>query len=375
MENIKILHTADLHIDRQFPGFPGEKGTKRRLEIRDKFDGIMNLAKKEKVNVVVIAGDLFDNNSPSIGSVEFVKEWFKKLKYDGIRVFISPGTHDYISPGSIWEKEEFTDNVYIFKSPLVKHIDIPELKLSVYGAANETGNSGRHILKDIDLDLDHSFEKRIIVAHGSVSLPWIKTDSYFPITTEEINASQVDYVALGHYHSYYPFDTKVKAAYSGSPVLLDLGEKDEKYVIMITIKGSSTEVSPHRIEQNYELKEASVDCSQAYSAEDIIEKIRPFGNKRLALVVNLTGVPPINVDIESMMRSVRRYFEEEKMFFHVTLRKKIKLPAISKLDEKTAKGIFVGKLREKINSAADDERETYILALNLGLRALDEGKL
>ena len=375
MKEIKILHTADIHLDRRFKGFPGVKGTKRRLDIRETFIRIMQLALKESVHIVVIAGDLFDNNNPSLGTIETVKKQFELMGKQGVPVLITPGTHDCLEADSVWDREKFPDNVHIFKSPLLTRKDFPDLNLSVFGAANESANMNRHILRDVRIDHENSFANKLIAVHGSVPLEWAKNDNYFPISIEEIEASGVDYVALGHYHSYYPFQTKVRASYSGSPVLLDFEDRKDKYVLIVTMKDNVVAVDPCKIEQKYEMKDMDIDSSQLFSAEDIVEQLKPFEDAGRIIRVNLQNSLPINTDIDGIIKQAEKYYAEEAVFLNIIFNDRTKLIQRKQIDEKTVKGLFMKKMQGKIDSLPDSEKQFYELALHLGVKAIDEGKL
>ncbi len=375
MREIRILHTADIHLDRRFRGFGGLKGTKRRLEIQDRFVHVMETAQKEKVHVVLIAGDLFDNNNPSPGTVGIVRERFEILGRNGIQVLISPGTHDCNDGNSIWNREDFPENVHVFKSPVLTGRNMPGINLTVFGAANDTSNSDRHPLRDVKLDMENSCGNKIIMAHGSVPVPWAVNDSYFPISEEEINLTEVDYVALGHYHSYYPFNTRIKAAYPGSPVLLDFEENKEKYALLVRISGSEVSIDPVKVEQKYEMSETDIECANILTGEDLIGKLKPLASGNKILRVKLKGSPAINADIDSILSRASEYFEEEKTFFHVLWKNQTRIPRRTMPDENTVRGIFIKKLTEKIDSLPEEEKMKYEIALHLGVRALDEGKL
>ena len=61
---LKILHTADVHLGAKFLGL-GRKGEYQRTQLLQAFDDTVNLAIRERVNMMLIAGDLFDSASVS----------------------------------------------------------------------------------------------------------------------------------------------------------------------------------------------------------------------------------------------------------------------------------------------------------------------
>ena len=111
---LKLLHASDIHIGAKFSSF-GEKAATQRQALLDAFAKIIDLAISEQVQLLLIAGDLFDSNFPSYQSVSFVKDQLKKLDNAGIRAVILPGTHDCLSRDSIFKRENFTG--FIFDNP------------------------------------------------------------------------------------------------------------------------------------------------------------------------------------------------------------------------------------------------------------------
>ena len=127
---LKILHTADWHLDSPFARFSPEQqeflmGAQRRIpwQISDK-------VRSEGCDLVLISGDIFDN-PVTRKSVPIVRE---ALKACGVPVIIAPGNHDYIASGSPWLEETWPDNVHIFTGELT-NIVFPELDCRIYGAA------------------------------------------------------------------------------------------------------------------------------------------------------------------------------------------------------------------------------------------------
>ena len=102
----KILHTADIHLGRKFPGL-GEKGVSQREQVRSTFKNIVILAVDEKVDLVLIAGDLFDSNQQPQRNIDLVTEQLKLLEKNNIPVCLIPGTHDRFDSSSIYRKVNF----------------------------------------------------------------------------------------------------------------------------------------------------------------------------------------------------------------------------------------------------------------------------
>ena len=137
METLRLLHTSDVHIGAPFL-FLGTKGGEQRLALREAFAEIVRIARDEKYDVLLIAGDLFDS---AFGASEAdVSHVIGCLREAGTscRVVILPSGHDHYAPGSVFERElkrfESIGNVRVL-TPGNTVIDIPDLSLAVHGKA------------------------------------------------------------------------------------------------------------------------------------------------------------------------------------------------------------------------------------------------
>ena len=91
---MKFLHTSDVHIGAKFEML-GDKAREHREQLKKTFSKIVEVAIEEKVNLFLIAGDLFDSNNPSPKNIKFVQEKFSKLTAEKIKICLIPGNHDY----------------------------------------------------------------------------------------------------------------------------------------------------------------------------------------------------------------------------------------------------------------------------------------
>ena len=83
---IKIIHTSDVQLDAPFR-FLGEKGAQHRRQLRETFGKIIDLANGGGYQLLLIAGDLFNDNRPGRDTVNFV---IRKLSELSIPVCILP---------------------------------------------------------------------------------------------------------------------------------------------------------------------------------------------------------------------------------------------------------------------------------------------
>ena len=86
--NMKFIHTGDLHIGKTINDFNLLKDQKFIL------DQMIKIAKEEKVDAFVIAGDIYDRSIPSAEAVVLLDEFLSTLQKEDIKVFMISGNHD-----------------------------------------------------------------------------------------------------------------------------------------------------------------------------------------------------------------------------------------------------------------------------------------
>src|SRR3989344_3904771 len=233
----KLLHASDIHIGAKFSSF-GEKAAAQRQALLDAFAKIVDLAISEQVQLLLIAGDLFDSNFTSYQSVSFVKDQLKKLDNAGIRAVILPGTHDCLSRDSIFKRENFIG--FIFDNPEETRKEFPELDLTIFGKPNLSNKSPDSPLAFLKVR-DSESKYKIAMAHGSVQIEGKAAPDDLPISFQDIADSGMDYIALGHWHGAQDFSSgKVKAWYAGSPEITyqeGKGGLGQGYPLIVEISG------------------------------------------------------------------------------------------------------------------------------------------
>ena len=202
---LRILHTSDLHL-----ALLGDKACYC-------LEAIVTLATKAKVDLVVIAGDLFDHHRIGDNLVSFVTEQLRSLP---VYVAILPGNHDCLGPGSVFEKTELWEdctNVRIFRALEGETLDLPCLDAAVWGKPVESYESRIQPLAGIPNNQNKG-QWYITVAHGHYAGDDADSSRYLRITHDEIVNSRQDYVALGHWPTFNCIcNEPVKSYYCGSP--------------------------------------------------------------------------------------------------------------------------------------------------------------
>lgn len=207
---LKIIHTADIHLDSPFRMEDLQKAQARKIELRAAFSSLMFWAKTEQADVMLIAGDLFDNPHPTPDAVEFVTSQFAACP--NCRFIISPGNHDFAASDSVYAKTTFPENVSIFTSTTLSclHFDnIAGHEVNVYGYAFTSPILDHNPFANTVIEKSNAIN--LLCGHGTLGGDNGKD---CPIKTEEIKNAGFDYVALGHVHNN-PGIQKIENTYYG----------------------------------------------------------------------------------------------------------------------------------------------------------------
>ncbi len=228
---MKILHSADLHLDSPITGRSAEITQYLRQQLLQLPEKIAQLCKKENCDLLLLSGDVFDG----VCSAESVRALKLALEEAAVPVFIAPGNHDFCSPTSPWLTEIWPENVHIFTHPVIESVSLPELDCRVYGAGF-IGMDCEALLEGFRAEGEERYH--IAVLHGD---PTQINSPYCPITQAQVTDSALDYLALGHIHKGGSFRAgSTLCAWPGCPMGRGFDELGEKGVILVSLEDSTS---------------------------------------------------------------------------------------------------------------------------------------
>ncbi len=187
---MKLLHTADWHLDAPMNGFSAEAGEALRRQLRTIPGKIAKLCQAENCDLLIIAGDLFDGPCTH-ESLTAVRSALAGLS---IPVILTPGNHDPYTDTSPYKTQQWPGNVHIFTESQLTSLCLPELDCRIYGGAF-TGPDCPGLLKRFRAEGEEKYH--IGVLHGEIATA---ASPYCPITRHQIQESGLHYLALGHIH-------------------------------------------------------------------------------------------------------------------------------------------------------------------------------
>lgn len=370
---MKILHTADIHIGVQFKNL-GEKGSEQRRQIKDTFVKVIDTAVSEKVDLVLISGDIFDSNIQAQREIDCFVEQLRKLENKDITTFLIGGTHDYLSEKSALRRCKFGE---IFKSVYLLDDNMPFVRLSrldltVYGFSLPSNKGTKSPVQMLSKEGRSTYNVGMV--HGSFDIGKVGKDDWV-FTADDIEDSGLNYIACGHWHSYFEVPTKkTKAVYSGSPELIALGESDSGNIVMVNIDGSGKTTFEKKRTGRRSYQKVQFDGEKAFSGDTLAIELAKAADPNLILDVDITGL--VSVENKKNIDAVIDELAGKYFRLKINDNTHLKLDSINMADypETLTAGRFVRIMQTKINSTGSEEQKSlYEASLQLGL-ALLSGK-
>ena len=272
---LKILHTADWHLDTPFVSFSQEQREFLRREQLKLPGKIAEVCRRENCGLVLLAGDIFDG-TPSSETVDALRQ---ALKECAVPVFISPGNHDFYEAGSPWREEPWPENVHIFSGGL-ESVTVPELDCRVYGGGYR-GMDCEPLLEGFRAEGQEKY--KVAVLHAD---PITAGSPYCAITAGQVRDSGLHYLALGHIHKPGMFRSgSTLCAWPGCPMGRGWDETGQKGVCLVTVEGSAeVQFLPLDIPRFYEQE---ADITQG--AEGVLDELLPASESWDFFRITLTG--------------------------------------------------------------------------------------
>ena len=358
--SLRFLHTADWHLDSAFEGLPAGKASIRRGEQRDMLQRMAELVQKEKLQLVLLPGDLLDSDNTYH---ETCTELLGALEQMAVPVFIAPGNHDYYGENSPYARLKFPPNVHIFTRPELESVELEALGVRVWGAAFVDKRS-RALLEGFTVPSGGEFTDLLCV-HGEYG---VRESVYNPITEKQLAASGLDYAALGHVHTASGLRQAGQTffAWPGCPEGRGFDELGEKSVYLVEQAGGKCELTPVSVSKRA-YRTLSVDVS---GTDALLAVHTRIGDDTVGDIyrITLTGEVAEPPDLNKLRRNL------EEFFFELQLRDETKLRrgVWDSAGEDTLRGLFLQRLRRKYDAARDDEeRELIEQAARWGLAAID----
>ena len=348
---IKIIHTADIHLGSKLDAnLSREKIQERRLEVRETFMRLADFAEDFGVKVIMLSGDVFDEDKPFKKDKDFFYSVIKN--HPAIDFLYLRGNHDSGSENSFTEElsnlKAFTDEWTYFEydNVVIGGIELKEVnKKSLYTTLNFDEN-----------------KINIAMLHGQVSASEGKDN----ILISKLKDKNINYLALGHIHEYGEFklDDRGVYAYSGCLEGRGFDETGEKGFVMLTVTDKiEREFIPFSKRKIVKIEADLTDITNSYDAYLLVKKIAGGDTENLLRVI-LKG--EVTIDNYSLESDLQKMLERDYYCVSVKDKTTSKINIEKYQKDLSLKGEFV-RLVYADDNLSDEEKSKII---RVGLKAL-----
>ena len=344
---MKILHSADLHLDTPFTLRSRDQAQFLKEQLLAVPEKLSRLCRQEQCDLFLLAGDLFDG--------PWTKESFLALRNAledcGATVFISPGNHDYVHLKSPYTTELGPPNVHIFSQPRMESVLLEELDCRVYGAGFRSMDCNR-LLDGFHARDDARYH--IGILHGD---PTQVDSPCCPVTAAQIRGSGLDYLALGHIHKSGQLKMgRTLCAWPGCPMGRGFDETGVKGALLVDLQ------------QETQVRFLPLDTPRFYdekSSADALHQLLPAMGSRDFYTITLVGNDP--------QPSLAELYEQYRRFPHLELKDHRSAPPAlwGSVDADTLEGVYFRLLKDAFENADPETVEIVELSAKLSRQILD----
>ncbi len=237
MSTVRFVHCADLHLDTPFRGLSAldeERGRTLNEATFRSWTNIVDLALREKVDFVVVAGDVYDSSDRSLRAQFRFRDGLNRLAEHAIPAFVAFGNHD---PLSGWSNTlDWPQTVHTFRAEAVDNCPVIR-----DGRTVATIQGISYPKEDVKENLSRRFETpdpalpSVAVLHANVGGD-ITHLPYAPTTAAELASKGFSYWALGHVHAHRVLRTEQPAiVYPGCSQSRQPNETGPKGCCLVTL--------------------------------------------------------------------------------------------------------------------------------------------
>lgn len=352
MISLKLVHFADLHLDRPFVdmGFPPSVGKARREGLLAILKQIFELAKSEAVDAVTIAGDLYEQDTVMPTTLRLFSEQCERIA--PIPVLIAPGQADEYGQDSLYRCWSFPQNVHVFDTKTLSRFCLtPEV--TIWGAAYPYVP-----FSDLFNSSDGVEGTNLLLLHKPNDQNTDGNNREFP------RSKHIDFALLGGEHKHRVFPGGIMP---GSPEIIEREDGNQDHgITLITIDQTGIHTELISIGR-WQFDSLSVDLSDCKNIDQVEACIRQAVKHQIeqhrCYTITLTGTPQCRVDTSYLTEVLGGHIK-----FIVRLSIPFDLDTLAK--EPTVRGFLAKQFIDQIETADPTSHPRILNAAHIALQAL-----
>lgn len=307
---MRIIHTADIHLDSKMGKLPREEAKQRRDEIVDTFKNMIAYGINEGVGAILISGDLFDTNNVSNHYQNLVRDVI--IDNPGMLFFYLKGNHDNNS--FLSGLDYIPENLMLFDEDWTSY----DLGNGIVISGIELNSDNSKTMGDLLLLEPEKFN--IVMLHGQNS-EYKSGDKAEVIGISSLKNKSIDYLALGHVHArkIEALDSRGKYCYPGCLEGRGFDECGEKGFMLLDIDEDSMRYTasfvPFARRTIYELPVDISGAMTSYDAERIIDGYISYNEISRDSIVRMVLVGQLSTDADIDAGYLTTHFKDS--FYYV----------------------------------------------------------
>ena len=300
---MRFIHAADLHLDSPLTGLRERAGSRAEDlagAAQRAFREMILFAINEKVDFVVIAGDVFDGDWSDFKSgLEFIAG-LADLEKAGIPVAMVRGNHDAANKMS--RRLKWPKNTFEFRTRAPETHVIEQLGVAIHGQSFPSGTVPQNLAQTYPAPRGGLFN--IGLLHTSANGSSVH-DVYAPCSVTDLLAKGYDYWALGHVHTRSTLCENPPIVFPGNLQGRHINEPGERGFILVTVEGGHVQDVEFVAMDVLRWQRVDVDLSGIVTFDEALlaigsafeGAISNAGGRALAVRLALAGTTPIHGEL------------------------------------------------------------------------------
>lgn len=243
---MRFVHAADIHLDSPLYGldaYPGAPAERLRIATRQAFENLIDLCLEERVDFLIIAGDLFDTDVKDFNAALTAAAQLRRLKNAEIPVYLILGNHD--SREEATKHVPWPDNVTLFDHTRPNTVRHPTLPVALHGMSYPKREVLENLVPKYPAPIANCVNIGLLHTNAGSNA---EHAAYAPCSVEELAAKGYDYWALGHVHAHAVLHEEPHVVYPGNTQGRHVREIGSKGCILVSIERNGEEHAVNKLE-------------------------------------------------------------------------------------------------------------------------------
>ena len=272
MASFRFLHAADIHLDSPLKGLAGQEGNaaeRVRTATRQAFVQLVDLTIEEKIDFLIIAGDLYDGDWRDYKTGLFFVAQMGRLNSAGISVYLLHGNHD--AESQITKRLVLPENVHVFGARKPESIELKTLNVWLHGQSYRQREVTENLALRYPAPVSGAFN--IGVLHTGLGGMGGHAN-YAPCSLDDLVNKGYEYWALGHVHQAAVLYDDPSVVFPGNLQGRHARETGAKGAFLVSVQDKQiTELAPVSCDV-VRWTVLSVPLDDADSIDDVSDRVR-----------------------------------------------------------------------------------------------------